>query len=91
VLGDEAGGHEQGHAEDYYAKVPIDARRLTWYWRLRLGFAAGPLVLLMAQDVSPFVLWLLGFGTCAGVVGLGSWLARIDARAKRIRAARDRG
>jgi DNA (cytosine-5)-methyltransferase 1 len=32
--------------------------------------------------------WL---GTCAGVVGLGSWLARIDARAKRIRAARDRG
>ena len=73
---------------DDYAQVPIAGRRSTWYWRIRVGGASAPFVWIVMQDASPFALFALGFGMCAGIIFVAGRLASWEARVRELRDAR---
>jgi len=68
--------------------VRIAHRRLAWYWRVRFVGALLPVGWWAVQDLSPVVVYLGGFATCALLWRLSSALASLEIRIATIKRER---
>ena len=67
-------------AQEDYVFLRTDQRRLAWYWRVRFVGVLLPVGWWAVQDLSPVVVFMGGFVSCALLWRLSSALARLELR-----------